>query len=319
MTETKDLVIVLEGGVVKSNLSDYEKKVNGWIDSINKELVTDEHFAQADQDVKAAKDIEAKLHNTRQEALSQLGDVFDLMTTLEQWQERIRQQVRLPLEKLIKEEKENRKSEVVNKAVTDIEEAISASPVAHLVNVNRVAINEATKRKKSIEKMKEAIEQVVGEQVQEINKLAARYEHNFKAIEKIETEYPGLFPDKKTVAGGDPQTVEATIESRVNTFKLKQKEKEEAERKAKEEAKAQKDTEQPPPPEPHEPAKQKHHEPAPKPVEHRGNCDFVLSLTGEGCRGALTICGDIEYAKTVAKAIHGGVSALGVNVELKRS
>jgi len=226
---TTELVVKLEGTVVESNLAVYEKEVQGWIDKINKNLVTDDDFARAESDIKEAKQVETNIHNSLQDALSHLGDIFELKTTMERWQERIRSEVRLPLERLVKSEKEARKNDVIDSGFNTVSELWKEAGLQKFFDVGRREFAELVKGKRSLEKMNEAINEFIAESKEHIANAKAVYERNLSRFKEAESEFPGLFHDKEDRAFGDPDLIEQTIENRINKFKLDMAEKDKKE------------------------------------------------------------------------------------------
>lgn len=234
---TTELVVKFEGGVVESNLEEYEKVVKSWIKNINTKLDTEEDFSQAQKDIEKAQDIENKLHNVKQDALSQLGDAFKIMTRIDQWAEEIRQTVRLNLNSQIKTEKARKRTEAIDNGLKVAKEILSGSPVEHLISFDKANIEKCLKNKRDINK---AVGECIEALKDEVAALTETYVANTVLIEDAEDYVPGLFPDKKTLAGKDKSTVEAEIEARIAKHKLAVAERE-AKAKAENEAAAKDD------------------------------------------------------------------------------
>ena len=237
--ENKQLVLRITGSVQQSNLKEFESAAMSVIAGIKTDLQTDDDFAEAENNIKSCKLIEIRVGQARNDALQSTKEIADLVNAVERIERKFRD-TRLTLERQVKNEKEKRKSEIVAEAVRKIEKSLSLSRVKHGFSVNFQAINEAVKGKKSISKMREAVEEVVVVQLAELSVLEANFAANTIEIERSESEFPGLFPDKKNLALSDPEVVTAMIEARVTNFKYQQEmkakaEREAAERKAKEE------------------------------------------------------------------------------------
>jgi predicted phage-related endonuclease len=82
---------------------------------IKTDLQTDADFADAEKTVKWCKEVEDRLDAAKQHALSQTASIDELFRTIDAIKEEARQK-RLTLDKLVKAEKENRKSEIVAQA-----------------------------------------------------------------------------------------------------------------------------------------------------------------------------------------------------------
>ena len=237
--ENKQLVLRITGSVQQSNLKEFESAAMSVIAGIKTELKTDDDFAEAENNIKSCKLIEIRVGQARNDALQSTKEIADLVDAVERIERKFRD-TRLTLERQVKTEKEKRKSEIITEAVRKIEADAFASPAKHGFSINFQAINEAMKGKKSIAKMREAVGAIVEVEKQRLVALECDYLANISAIEQSEAEFPGLFPDKKNLALSNPEVVAAQIESRVTSYKYKQKVKEDAarelaERKAKEE------------------------------------------------------------------------------------
>ena len=231
--EGKELTIRISGEVQSSNLEQFETEALAVIEAINLQLITDDDFAEAENNIKSCKYVEERIHNARQDALNSTAEISKLLTTTERLESKFRD-TRLKLNKLVKDEKENRKKEIIAKAKVDLMEKVSLSPVKQFFSVNFSAIVDAIKGKRSLEKMQEAVDEVVTYETERLEFESANYLHNIKTIEESEKEYPGLFPDKVNLAQSATEIVEAQITSRIADFKYKQEMKEKAEREAKE-------------------------------------------------------------------------------------
>ena len=111
---------------------------------------------------------------------------------------------------------------------------LDKSAVAHADISFKNDVEGAVKGKKSLEKMQEAVDEIKGYYFDKIAEIEELFNENISLILSSESEYPGLYHDKRNIALKPVAEVEAIIESRVNDFKLKQLEKAETERKAKE-------------------------------------------------------------------------------------
>jgi len=107
------LRIEVTGMVTASNLAEFKATALGAIRSVNRELRTDQDFADAEKAVKWCADVEARLKAAKEHALSQTADIDALFKTLDDISAEARS-VRLDVDKLVK----RRKDEVREQAVT---------------------------------------------------------------------------------------------------------------------------------------------------------------------------------------------------------
>ena len=103
------LTVQLVGQVTASNLDSFTTAVTARIQAINTKLVTDADFVNADKMVKFLGDGEKRLDLVKDQALAQTASIDQLFRTIDVMKEQMRGK-RLALEKLVKAEKENRKS-----------------------------------------------------------------------------------------------------------------------------------------------------------------------------------------------------------------
>jgi putative phage-type endonuclease len=106
------LHIVIQGGVSASNLDEFKETALGAIRSVNRELTTDVHFADAEKAVKWCSDIEDRIKAAKDHALSQTASIDALFKTMDEISAEARR-VRLDLDKLVKARKEAIKGEIV--------------------------------------------------------------------------------------------------------------------------------------------------------------------------------------------------------------
>ena len=231
------LVIRITGEITESNFSEYEVMTQKIIDRINTDLVTDQDFANAKEDIKACKDVENQLTQAQQDATISMEDVSKMFTSIAKSQDKFRK-TRLDLASKVKAEETKRKNQIVDDGIARLKRIFTGNPVGMPDNDQ---VRAAIKGKRSLAKMEEAVDAVIDEQEAALAVLLETFNTNLALINASEAQYPGLYPDKNTLASSATELVESKIESRVNSFKLAEKEKAEkaeAERKAEEEADA---------------------------------------------------------------------------------
>lgn len=113
------LSIQIKGEVTLSNLPEFKQAAETFIANIKTDLQTDEDFANAEDTVKFCDETERKLEAAKQSAIGQTASIDELMRTIDHIKDQIRSK-RLTLEKSVKNEKENRKKEIIDNAHTII-------------------------------------------------------------------------------------------------------------------------------------------------------------------------------------------------------
>jgi len=243
--EKKQLILKISGEVQQSNIAEFEEAALLVIGAINTDLQTDADFAEAEQNVKSCKAIELRIAQARQDAIMQTADIAALIQTTERLEAKFRQ-TRLMLDGKVKTEKEQRKNEIINAGRNHIQGLLVTSPVKHGFSVDNKAFTEAAKGKRSLAKIEEAVREVVTSEEFRLASLEETYQLNIININVAEGKYPGLFPDKSSIALSPGEVVDSQIESRIATFRFnvlekerKEKERIEAELKEKERKEAE--------------------------------------------------------------------------------
>lgn len=121
------LRIEVTGAVTASNLAEFKATALGAIRSVNRELRTDQDFADAEKAVKWCVDVESRLKAAKEHALSQTADIDALFKALDDIGAEARA-VRLDLDKLVT----RRKTEVKEEAVAKARAALDA----HIATLN---------------------------------------------------------------------------------------------------------------------------------------------------------------------------------------
>jgi putative phage-type endonuclease len=121
------LRIEVTGAVTASNLAEFKSTALGAIRSVNRELKTDQDFADAERAVRWCADVESRLKAAKEHALSQTADIDALFKALDDIGAEART-VRLDLDKLVA----RRKTEVKEGAVARARRAFDE----HVASVN---------------------------------------------------------------------------------------------------------------------------------------------------------------------------------------
>lgn len=146
-----ELAIVVEGKIIESNFELFRERVEAVIDEISFDLKTDEDFQTAAEDVKALKKLEDSLKLAKAEVLRQMDQINPLLEGVDGLDEKTRR-VRLELNKIVERRR------------TEIKEGIIRDGLAALRLKSREfsdLISAAIKGKSSLEKMQEAVTEVV--------------------------------------------------------------------------------------------------------------------------------------------------------------
>lgn len=146
------IVIEVRGEIVTSNFTDFAEMVRGRLGEINRSLVTDEDFDQADKDAKAIAGAESALKAAKEKALSDAEDLHLLFGQIDGLSGELAT-ARLNLAKQITKRKEEVKGEIIEDALKRFD-AIGAD---YARRVHKASLVEAIKGKRSVSTMKTAL------------------------------------------------------------------------------------------------------------------------------------------------------------------
>ena len=183
------LRIEVTGMVTASNLAAFREHALAVFGSINTNLQTDVDFADAEKTVKWCKDVEDRLDAAKQHALSQTASIDELFRTIDTIKAEARTK-RLELDKLVKAEKDARRTEIVMRAQQQVLDAYAAHNLSGLLPApSTIELGSAIKGLKSIDSMREKVEAAARELIYRMSQQAATITAN-RAIADM-----SLFPD----------------------------------------------------------------------------------------------------------------------------
>ena len=210
--ELPALSVSLVGQVTSSNLATFKETVLARIQAINTTLVTDADFVNADKMVKFLDDGEKRLELVKSQALSQTATIDELFRTIDGLKAEMRSK-RLTLDKLVKSEKENRKSEIVTKANAEFAAHIQAldARIGMRLPMASPQLAESIKGLKSLDSMRDKVSVALANAKIEANAIADRIEANRKTVEDM-----SLFPDFAQVCAKAPEDFAALVAMRIS-------------------------------------------------------------------------------------------------------
>jgi len=195
------LRIELTGLVTASNLQEFRDKAIAVFKGINKDLQTDEDFADADKTVKWCADIEDRLKAAKQHALSQTQSIDELFRAVDDISAEARQ-VRLDLDKLIKARKESRKAEIIQEARLALSAHIATinASIKPLVMPDVAAdFAGATKQLKSFSSMQDKVNGELARAKIEASRVADLIRTNQASLRELAADHAFLFADAQQI------------------------------------------------------------------------------------------------------------------------
>lgn len=222
------LSIQIKGEVTLSNLPQFKEAAESFIANIKTDLQTDEDFANAEATVKFCDETERKLEAAKQSAIGQTASIDELMRTIDHIKDQIRSK-RLTLEKSVKNEKENRKKEIIDNAHTiirnHVEELRKEFKQCDFVLLaqnltSRQFLESACKNKRTIASLHNAVDTEVAAIKIKLDELA-------RIIRKNLTHLPddlSLFRDLQSIITKPEEDFKLLVESRLAEQKRKEEE-----------------------------------------------------------------------------------------------
>jgi hypothetical protein len=227
------LVVEISGQVKSSNLSIYQDYALKFIGSVNKDLQTDQDFADAEGVVKFCDRVEKELVVTKKQVLSQAISVNEVLLTIDYISEEHRK-TRLMLSKLIESEKSNRKYEAVRAAndslgkhIAECNEALSLShsDIAYRVSMPHIAVDFAAagKSKRTIDTYRSAINDVLAQAKIDSTIVLKKLQANLVLFNEIAVNHKFLFNDLQALIQKEGDSLTAIIKQRISEYESKEK------------------------------------------------------------------------------------------------
>ena len=211
---------MISGSVDSSNLAEYQNSAIAYIDAINTELKTDQDFADAEANVKFCKQAEDDLKHAKAAAISSTADIDTLMKAADYLQDQVRQK-RLTLEKLVKSEKEARRSEISTSAIVafrkhcdELDSEFKGVKLPELIRGHN--FYECMKNKRTVESLQNAINTELATAKIAADQAAKVIRVNLNTLAALTAgEYDHLFKDLTNVISKERDDFEAMVSVRI--------------------------------------------------------------------------------------------------------
>jgi predicted phage-related endonuclease len=219
------LRIEVTGMVTASNLHEYKDHALSVFKGINRELTTDQHFADAEKTVKWCGDVEDRIAAAKQHALSQTATIDDLFRTLDSISAEARA-TRLELDKLVKARKEALREEIRQGAVNALRDHYTAVNAGFSMGITLPVpasfgsdIATAMKGKKTLASLRDAADTTLANAKIEADKIADRVRKNIDIMKSADDHY-FLFPDlTQLIIGKETEVLDLMVKSRISEHK----------------------------------------------------------------------------------------------------
>lgn len=238
------LLIEVTGRVAASNLTEFKEHALAVFAGINRELTTDQHFADAEKTVKWCGEVESRLAAAKEHALSQTQSIDALFKTIDDISAEARS-VRLELDKLVTKRKVEIKEGIVLKAKQAYEQHITelrnetGGPWIALTPPDFAG---AVKGKRTVASIQDAVSTVLANAKIAADASAKSIRANLSCIAEDGKGYEFLFVEKLALIGKPLDDLKTIIRARIAEYKAEEEKKLEAHRvriQQEEQAKAQ--------------------------------------------------------------------------------
>jgi predicted phage-related endonuclease len=229
------LRIELTGMVTASNLAEFKAHAMAVLGSINRDLQTDEDFADAEQTVKWCKAAEDRLQAAKDHALAQTASIDELFRTIDNVSAETRK-IRLELDKLVTREKESRKAEIVAAARASVQahyDGINATMGAHALAVPATLtalIGSAIKGKRTLATIRDAADSAAAQAKIDASQIADRTRACMAVLDEHK-DRAHLFADRvQLCATKQPEDLRNLVAARIAEHEQRETARLEAER-----------------------------------------------------------------------------------------
>lgn len=195
------VVVEIRGEVVSSNLLAIKGQAVAVFANINRDLQTDQDFADAATTVKWCEDIEARLKAAKAHALGQAKSIDEVFSAIDEIISSS-STARIALSKLVTRRNEERKGEIVATGVTALREhmhQLNERLGRNLMPVVAADFAGAVKNKRSFTSMTAAVNAEVSRVQIEASAIADRIQANVKSLVVDTNDWEFLFPDLASV------------------------------------------------------------------------------------------------------------------------
>ncbi|MGE4072699.1 MAG: YqaJ viral recombinase family protein [Lysobacterales bacterium] len=232
------LRIDVKAMVSAPDLESFKNQALAVFKGINRDLQSDEDFANAEKTVKWCKGIEDKLSATKENALSQTADLDLVLRTLDALSAEART-TRLELDKLVKARKEAVRIEILNAAkqsLFDHMEALNAR-LGGKIRLPAITADFAGVMKglKTVASLKNACDTELARVKIESSQVADAMELNLKSLREHAAGFEHLFADAQQLVMKANDDLVAVIKNRISEHKAAEEARIEAELKRRQE------------------------------------------------------------------------------------
>lgn len=226
------LRIEVQGAVTASNLAEFKAHALDVIGSINTDLQTDAHFADAERTVKWCREVETRLDAAKDHALSQTASIDQLFRAIGSIKDEARAK-RLELDRLVKDRKQEIKLEIAGRArtafaqhVAEIDKRIAPARLPEIP----VDIAGAMKGKKTVATLQGAADDELARAKIAADTAAKDIETNLRTLRELAANRQFLFSDTQTLVLKSNDDLVTLIKARIAEHEAAEEQRRDAER-----------------------------------------------------------------------------------------
>ena len=239
------LRVEVTGMVTASNLAEYKSHALAVIGAINRDIQTDQDFANAAKAVKWCGDVESRLEAVKQHALSQTETIDVLFRTIDDIKAKARE-TRLDLDKLVTRRNTERKDEIVLGGKTAYQThlaSLKAETEGLWIDLPTPDFAGSIKGMRLLANMQDAVNTLLANSKIVANDSATKIRGNLALLAEAK-EHAFLFNDRANLIAKAADDLKLLIQSRIAAHKAAEAAKEEATReriRAEEQARAERE------------------------------------------------------------------------------
>lgn len=227
------LRIEVTGMVTASNLEQFKAHSLAVFRSINTELETDQHFADAEKAVKWCGDVEERLEAAKQHALSQTESIDALFRTIDEISAEARAK-RLMLDKLVKARKLSIREDIVMTAAKALQTHIDQINTSLGGKARMPAVPAdfagAIKGKKTISSLRDSADSELARAKIAASQIGDSIRTNLASLDELAADYLFLFNDVQQLVMKANDDLLALIKVRISEHQKAEEQKAEAQR-----------------------------------------------------------------------------------------
>lgn len=211
------LRIEVTGAVMASNLVAFKEHALAVFGGINRELTTDQDFADAEKTVKWCGDVEDRLAAAKRHALSQTESIDALFRAIDEISAEAKS-TRLELDRLVKARKDQVRLEIVREGTTALAkhvESLNARLGKAYMPEQFGDFAGAIKGKRTVESMRDAVDSTLAKAKIAASAIADRIQANMALISEQAAEHAFLFPDEQVIVQKQPEDLDRLVKARI--------------------------------------------------------------------------------------------------------